>query len=226
MNNFGLCFLAYGTEHIDEFNVLSADILSRNPSLNIFALTNDKTKINTNVHIIETGEEFNFNLKRLVIDEAFKHYDTVILLDTDIKILDYSFTFMSDVVSDGMYVKWISPKLTHKGFRLDNRNNDYCVELEKLNGSNLPIQFIPEYCVVIKIGDQSKRIEFTGRWGDIHNKIKDVEPTDRHYDLNGAVEGCIMYLTCLDLNVPIKQSDNLFGSIVHYASTQIESKLI
>jgi hypothetical protein len=226
MSNFGLCFLAYGDEHIDEFNVVSSELLSSNPNLHIFVATDDKSKIKTNANIIECFEEFNFNLKRLAIFEAFKQFDTVIMLDTDVKILNKSFSFIAEINTDGMYVKWIDNQLTHKADRLNIHNNEYCVELSKLNNNKLQIQFIPEYCVLIKIEDPVKRIQFTDRWGEIHDKIKDFEPTDRHYDLNGAVEGCIMYLTCLDLDLPVKQSNNLFNSITHYGSTKIENKLI
>jgi hypothetical protein len=60
-------------------------------------------------------------------------------------------------------------------------------------------------------------MQFVERWGEIHNSVKQFEPTDRHYNLNGAVEGCIMYLTCMDLNIPIiPYSDKL--QITHYTS--------
>lgn len=226
MGNFGLCFLAYGDEHIDEFNVVSNELLSTNPNLNIFVVTDNKSKINANVNIVECSEEFNFNLKRLAISEAFKQFDTIIMLDTDVKVLNKSFSFMSEIEMDGMYVKWIDNQLTHKSDRLNIHNNEYCIELNKLNNTKLQIQFIPEYCVVIKIEDPIKRVQFIDRWGEIHNKIKDFEPTDRHYDLNGAIEGCIMYLACLNLDIPVKQSNNLFNSITHYGSTKIENKLI
>lgn len=228
MNNFGLCFLAYGDEHIEEFNILSNDLLLSNPNLNIYVVTNDKSKIdNKNIHIIGTDEEFNFNLKRLAIEEAFKHHPTIVLLDTDLKILNKSFSFMSNIVADGMYVKWIDKELTHKTERLNIRNNEYCVELSKLNFRNQPIQFIPEYCVYIKITNPTERKDFIDYWGKYHNKIINIEPTDRHNDLSGAVEGCIMYLTCLNLNIPIIQGkDELFTPITHYGSEKFKISLI
>ena len=64
MKEFALCFLAYGDEHIDEFNDVSKKILSTHPLSNIFVLTDDKSKIhNQSINIFETQEEFNFNLK-------------------------------------------------------------------------------------------------------------------------------------------------------------------
>lgn len=224
--NFALCFLAYGDEHINEFNDVSNNILLHNPEVHIFVLTNDVSKIdNPSVTIIETQEEFNFNLKRYVVGEAFKQYDTIILLDTDIRI-NASFNFINQIETDGMYVKWVDPQLTHKGVRLNNQNNEYCIQLNKLNNNFLPIQFIPEFCVIIKITDIQKRMEFIERWGEIHNTIKEIEPTDRHYNLNGAIEGCIMFLSCLDNNIPIIANEGLFQSITHYASTQFVKHLV
>ena len=46
MKEFALCFLAYGDEHIEEFNKTCNKILSTHPLSNIFVLTNDKSKIN------------------------------------------------------------------------------------------------------------------------------------------------------------------------------------
>lgn len=228
MNNFGLCFLAYGDEHIEEFNVLSTDLLMANKELDIYVVTNDKSKIhNQNINIVETLEDFNFNLKRLAIAEAFKKHKTIVLLDTDLKILNKSFSFLSNVNNDGMYVKWVDKELTHKTNRLNIRNNDYCVELNKLNLSNNQIQFIPEYCVFIKISDTNKQKEFIKLWGEYHERIKHIEPTDRHNDLSGAVEGCIMYLTCLNLDIPIISDKNeLFTPITHYGSEQFKITLI
>lgn len=220
MINFALCFLAYGNEHINEFNNLNIF----NLNLPIFVLTNDKSKIdNISVNVIETHQEFNFNLKRHVVAEAFKQYDTIILMDTDVNIT--SFSFLSEVNTDRVWVKWIAPKLTHKGNRLNIHNNEYCVELSKLNKHNLPIQFIPEFCVIIKIEDIDKRFKFIERWDEIHNLIKQFEPTDRHYNLNGAIEGCIIYLTCMDLGIPIIPFGNKL-EITHYASTNFVKHLV
>jgi hypothetical protein len=225
MKDLALCFLAYGEEHIQEFNKLCYNLIRFDNVPHIFVLTDDKSKVdNLPVTVLETHEEFNFNLKRHVIEEAFKLYDTIILLDTDIEIK--SLQFMSTIDEDGMYVKWVDPKLTHKGIRLDTKNNDYLIELNKLNKHILPVQFIPEYCVVIKISDVQKRINFIKHWTNIHKLIKQFEPTDRHYNLNGAIEGCIMYLSCLNVNIPIISNEKLFESITHYASTHFEKRIV
>ncbi len=221
MDKFGLCFLAYGDEHITEFNNLKNN-LKNYPT---FVLTNNRSLISsTTSNIIETTEEFNFNLKRYAVNAAFQKYDTIVLLDTDIDI--QTFEFIDEIELDGMYVEWIDPKLTHKGIRLDTKNNNYLIELGKLNKHNLPIQFIPEYCIIIKISDKDKRKQFVERWSEIHKIVKDVEPTDRHYNLNGAIEGCIMYLTCMDLNIPIIPFGNKL-KVTHYSSnSKFDKKLV
>ena len=68
MKEFALCFLAYGDEHIKEFNKVCNKILVSHPLSNIFVLTNDKSKIdNHTINIFEKQEDFNFNLKRYII---------------------------------------------------------------------------------------------------------------------------------------------------------------
>ena len=90
MKEFALCFLAYGDEHIKEFNKVCNKILVSHPLSNIFVLTNDKSKIdNHSINIFEKQEDFNFNLKRYIIAEAFETYDTIIMLDTDIDIKSF-----------------------------------------------------------------------------------------------------------------------------------------
>jgi len=226
--NYALCFLAYGDEHIVEFNTISKQILLSNPKVHIFVLTDDKSKIdNSSITIIETQEEFNFNLKRYVIEEALKSYDTIVLLDTDIKILNNTFSSLSDITTDGMYVKWIDNRLTHNGIRLDVSNNSYTIELTKFNKTKLPIRFIPEYCVVLHLSDLTTKTKFIENWNYIYTNTKHIQPKDRHYGLSGAIEGCIMYVSCLNSNIPIVHSNNkLFDSITHYASVDFKNTLI
>ncbi len=225
MKEFALCFLAYGDEHIKEFNMVCNKILSTHPLSNIFVLTNDKSKIdNDSINIFEKKEDFNFNLKRYIIAEAFETYDTIVMLDTDIDIKSFEKINLS-INSDGMYVNWISPKLIHKGKALNMGDDEYCNELRKLNNYTYPIRFIPEFCIFLKISETKTRKEFVERWGYIHNSISKFEPTDRHLNLNGAVEGCIIYSTCMDLGLPVIVSTELFESVRHYASN-FEKKLL
>ena len=225
MKEFALCFLAYGDEHIKEFNKVCNNILVSHPLSNIFVLTNDKSKIdNHSINIFEKQEDFNFNLKRYIIAEAFETYDTIIMLDTDIDIKSFEQMNLS-INSDGMYVNWISSKLIHKGKLLNIGNDEYCNALRKLNNYAYPIQFIPEFCVFFKISEIKTRKEFIERWDYIHNSINEFEPTDRHLNLNGAVEGCIMHSACIDIGLPIIVSTELFESVRHYASN-FEKKLL
>jgi hypothetical protein len=225
MKEFALCFLAYGDEHIKEFNKICNKILVSHPLSNIFVLTDDESKIdNHSINIFEKQEDFNFNLKRYIIAEAFKTYDTIIMLDTDIDIKSFEQMPLS-INSDGMYVNWLTPKLRHKGKLLNIGNDEYCNELKKLNNYTYPIQFIPEFCVFLKISEIKTRKEFVERWGYIHNSINKFEPTDRHLNLNGAVEGCIMYSACMDLGLNVIVTPELFESVRHYASN-FEKKLL
>ena len=105
--------------------------------------------------------------------------------------------------------------------------DEYCNKLRKHNNYKYPVLFIPEYCVFFKISDIKTRKEFVERWGYIHNSISEFEPTDRHLNLNGAVEGCIMHSACMDVGLPINNtSPKLFESIKHYASIEVKRTLI
>lgn len=226
MKEFALCFLAFGDEHISEFNETCNKILVNNPLSNIFVLTDDKSKIkNNSINIIEKKEDFNFNLKRCIIAEAFKIYDTIIMLDTDVDIKSFEHINLQ-INSDGMYVNWIASRLIHRGKLLNIGKDEYCNRLRKLNNYKYPVQFIPEFCVFLKITDIKIRKEFIERWNYIHNSVYDVEPTDRHLNLNGAVEGCIMYSACKDIGLPICVSTKLFESVKHYASIKSKKNLI
>lgn len=226
MKEFALCFLAFGDEHISEFNETCNKILVNNPFSNIFVLTDDKSKIeNNHINIIEKKEDFNFNLKRYIIAEAFKIYDTIVMLDTDVDIKSFEHINLQ-INSDGMYVNWIASRLIHKGKLLNIGKDEYCNTLRKLNNYKYPVQFIPEFCVFFKISNIEIRKKFIERWSYIHNSVNEFEPTDRHLNLNGAVEGCIMYSACMDLGLPIIVAPKLFESVKHYTSMKFEKTLI
>jgi len=85
--NYGICFLAYGEEYIKEFNIVAESLIKLNNEFKIFVVTDQPDWIINGVYkIIKVEEEFNFNLKRIVIEEALKENDTILFLDTDIFI--------------------------------------------------------------------------------------------------------------------------------------------
>ena len=86
------CFLAYGDEHIDEFNIVAKSLLKLNPEYKIIVGTDSEDKIIDGVYkIIKIDEPFNYNLKRIVIKEAFVDFNTLILW-TFIMCADIKFT--------------------------------------------------------------------------------------------------------------------------------------
>jgi len=79
--------LAYGEEYIKEFNIVAESLIKLNNEFKIFVVTDQPDWIINGVYkIIKVEEEFNFNLKRIVIEEALKENDTILFLDTDIFI--------------------------------------------------------------------------------------------------------------------------------------------
>ena len=71
------CFLAYGEEHINEFNIVAKSLLQINPKYRIIVGTDSPEQIIKGIYrVIEIKEPFNYNLKRIVIEGALKEFDT------------------------------------------------------------------------------------------------------------------------------------------------------
>lgn len=220
MNNLSFCFLAYGDEHIKEFNHISKLLLTFG---DIFVCTDNRSKIIENVNITETSESFNYNLKRKSIEQALKKFDTILVMDTDYHLIDenINFSVFNDLL-DGLYITWIDDKVDFMGEKIStcDINNKYFTKLDKLNISNNKLFFIDECVFLLKISDKNKKIKFIENWNYIFNETKDIQPNNGN---NGAIEGLIIYLSCLLSNINIykvsdyKSLDKLFNNFYHYS---------
>ena len=85
--DFAITFLAFGEEHINEFNTTTKQLLDFDNNLHIYVVTDNKELIeNKDIHIREIDEPFNYNLKRKSFDFAFEQHNVVMYMDTDILI--------------------------------------------------------------------------------------------------------------------------------------------
>lgn len=227
MNDFAICFLAYNDEHIDEFNHISKSLL---PFKNIFVCTNRINKIVENVNIIETTESFNYNLKRKSIEFALKKFDIILVMDTDYIVdKNIKFSVFNDIV-DGLYITWINDTVDFMGKKISvcDTTNEYFNKLHKLNTTNKNLFFIDECIFLLKITDENKKIKFIESWNYIFNETEDVQPNNGN---NGAIEGLIIYLSCLlsDINIykvyDYKKLDNLFNNFYHYFKENNKEKI-
>jgi hypothetical protein len=229
-NNFAVCYLAYDDEHINEFNYISKSLLELD-NFNIFVCTNNKYKIIQDVNIIETKEFFNFNLKRKSIEIALKKFDIILVMDTDYKIINKNidFSFLYEL-NDGIYVKWFDNMVDFMGEKMSSsdNNNLYINKLYELNTINNELFFIDECIFLLKISDEIKKNNFIENWNNIFNETVHVQPNNGK---NGAIEGLIIYLSCLLSGIDIYKVDdynkinNLFNKFYHYSQEINKEKI-
>ena len=124
---FCFSFLAYGEEHIKEFNIVAKSILKLNTNYKIIVGTDSPSDIVEGVYtVIKINEPFNYNLKRIVIEHSLKEFNTILFLDTDI-FIRYGINFsILDNLEDGMYAAEI-------------------VELDKLRDVYGSLEYMREY---------------------------------------------------------------------------------
>ena len=210
MKNFAICSLAYGDEHINEFNLLCKSLLSIDNSLVIYVCTDDKTKIeNQSINIVETVESFNYNLKRVSIETAFEKYDTILFLDTDMFVnKSVDFSAIDKIDRDGFHTSSTPYTVfTHQDERISVlrllRDTDYGRIIRKLNNDSEDLTFLDEQLFIIKITDKEKRKQFIDNWENIFQKTKHYHIKDKVYQNSGIYEGLIISLACRLANVDI-----------------------
>lgn len=219
--SFAITFLAFGGEHINEFNQTVKQLLEFNNDLNIYVVTNNKDLIdNQDIHIREINAPFNYNLKRKSFEFAFEDHNTVMYMDTDIlfhKKPDFSYV---DNVNEGMHIKWISGRTEYQGEIItinDINQTDYG---RLINNPN--IMFINEYLMVLRIDNPDKRKLFTKTWDGLNDITINHQPNNGY---NGSLEGIIITAICDKLNINIECPRNdFFFNIINIGTINIHTK--
>jgi hypothetical protein len=217
---FCFCFLAYGEEHIKEFNIVAKSILKLNTDYKIIVGTDSPIDIIDGVYqTILINEPFNYNLKRIVIEHSLIEFNTVLFLDTDIFIrygIDFS---VLDNLVDGMYAAEIVglDKLRDVYGSLDYMK-EYLDELSKIYANQLFL--IHEGLFILNLSDTKQKEDFIKYWEEI-----DVQTRPYHklaYDLPGAMEGLIMWIAVQKSNIKLTlmegEIEKLFNLISHFGS--------
>lgn len=217
---FCFCFLAYGEEHINEFNIVAKSILKLNTNYKIIVGTNSPTDITEGVYkIIHIEEEFNYNLKRIVIKESLKEFDTILFLDTDIFIRNGANFKALDNLEDSIYVAEL---VDLDGLRDVYGSLDYMKEyLEELNKIySDKIFLIHEGLFALEIKDKKQKDDFIRHWEEIDFQTRPYHKLA--YDLPGAMEGLIIWIAIQKSNIKIKlmegEIEKLFNLISHFGS--------
>ena len=227
---FCFSFLAYGEEHIKEFNIVAKSILKLNPDYKIIVGTDSPIDIiDGTYNIIEINEPFNYNLKRIVIEHSLKEFNTILFLDTDI-FIRYGINFsILDNLEDGMYAAEIVglAKLCDAGGSLEYMRG-YLDELGKTYKDELFL--INEGIFILNLSDIKQKKDFIKYWKEI-----DIQTRPYHkvaYDLPGAMEGLIMWIAVQKSNIKLTlmegEIEKLFNLISHFGgrNRKLEKTLI
>ena len=212
------CFLAYGEEHINEFNTVVKMLWKIDSNYKVVVATDSPKDIIEGVYkVVEIKEEFNYNLKRVALAAALKESNTVVFLDTD-TFLRTGINFSElDNLENGMYAAEIVNLDSLKDVygSLDYMK-DYLKELTKVYTDELFL--VHEGYFVLKIEDKEQKKSFIEYWEDID---KQTRPHQRlAYDLPGAMEGIIMWIALQKAKIDVKLTDErvakVFDRLSHF----------
>jgi len=214
--NWGIALLAYGEQHISEFHTTAKRIRELDKSVPIWVGTDSPDSIDTKLNCITIpiNEEFNYNLKRIPIAEALKNVDTVWYCDTDIYIRNgIDFSIMDGRLSVGIYPRWI----WHESELVDKDNSNEFIKdyLETVRPMiNKSLHLILEENFIIRNGEGIN--EFLNNWERIDSETRNVQ--HKQYELNGASEGLIIWVSAQLANVPVwgKPWLPFWDSVVHF----------
>lgn len=215
---FCFCFLAYGDEHIKEFNIVAKSILQLNSNFKIIVGTDSPSDIIEGVYdIIKIDEPFNYNLKRVVIEHSLKEFNTILFLDTDV-FIRYGVNFsVLDILEDGMYAaEIVGLEELRDVYGSLEYMKEYLDELGKVYTNELFL--VHEGIFILNLSDDKQKEDFIRHWEEV-----DIQTRPYHklaYDLPGAMEGLIIWIAIQKSNINLKLADGeilkMFKLISHF----------
>ena len=214
-NNLSVCCLAYGKEHIDEYNLLAKSIPTE-----LFVATDSPNQIEKG-NIIVVNEPFNYNLKYKSIEEAFKKTDVVLFLDTDIYVnRNIDFSLISNL-EDGFYTTTAPySTFTHMGETINIFNILNTEYGKEINNLSTKLSFVDEQKFIIKLSDKNDRLKFISVWDSIYNTTKHTHIKNKTNQLPGIYEGLIISTICEITNTKIIYDNiniqSFFSAFNHY----------
>lgn len=222
--NIGVAILAYGNEHINEANMLLDNFMKCSQNIHFYVGTDQPNLIRQHerINLIKITEEFNYNLKKIPLQHALMEHNCVILTDSDVYVKnDIDFSFLNEI-EDGLYFNWYS--VVNENMTLSSEiEYEYITKLKESIDDDL--FFINESTLLFKIDDQNKKISLLENWDNLYNETRHLQPTYRNV---GAVEGVIIYKSCLNSNLKPchmsvdKKIETFFNNFLHYRDTPIK----
>lgn len=213
MKKIAVSLLACGDEHITECNYLINSLSKYKDELDFIVASDTPEKIKTPTETIKIDEDFNFNLKRIPIKKSLEEHDIVLSMDTDmfLRYENIDFSLLHDL-EDGMYVWWLNSEVDFMGEKLtmgvdgeNEVNNQYLKELHRLNNSKKDLYFLDECFILLKLEDIILKEAFIDNWEYIYEETLYTQPNN---GLPGAMEGLIIYLSCLRSFIDIFSVNN------------------
>jgi hypothetical protein len=218
--SIGISILAYGDEHIKECLVLISSL--KEYDLQFYIVTDKPNLFNDipNTKIIPTNEPFNYNLKRYGLKQALENNDCVVMMDTDMYIKKgVDFTSLENI-NDGLYIRWRN--VVNKKTTLSSEvEYDYIDKIKEI--SNIQeLFFIDESTLVFKTKNKDIKKNIIQYWNQFYNDTLEIQPKYRN---NGAVEGLLIYVSCLLSGLNVFENKEMFQQMIHYRHETIkESK--
>lgn len=207
-NKFCIGLLAFGKEHIEECNNLITNINNIDRNIKIYVVTDNGKLIKDVFKKIEIKDcQFNYNLKRVVIENALVDENIVMFLDTDTKIeADIDFSLINGIGENEIYIVFEHKELNNTNTFLNQMNKKYNT---KLGG-------IGEHCFIISNGDKTKKL--LNIWEKLDNESREIQTL--HLGKKGTCEGVLMWLS-IEMS-KIKKIKNghiqkkIFSKILHF----------
>ncbi len=227
---FCFCFLAYGEEHINEFNIVAKSLLGLNSEYKIVVGTDCPDQLIEGVYrVIKIEEPFNYNLKRVVIEEALNEFDTLMFLDTDIFIRNGVDFGILDKVGVGIHVAEVVnlDKLRDVYGSLEYMR-DYLSELSLIHLDDLYL--VHEGYFILKVENKEQGDSFIKYWREIDTQTRPYQKLA--YDLPGAMEGIIIWIALqksgIEVKLPEADVTKVFNQISHFGrrNCKLERTLI
>lgn len=215
MSKWGFAFIAFGKDHIVEFNRASHWIKELLPDVPIWVGTDSPESIDKNngIKVIHIQEEFNYNLKRIPIREGLKHCDIIWCCDTDVYFRDSKVWECITDIPIGIH-----PISILDEDRLGDINGKYDFMQEYLDALykliDIPPRLILEYGFIIRKGERTG--EFLDEWERIDKMTRGVQ--HQQNGMNGASEGLIIWISASRIGIPIHEGSirQVWNSIEHF----------
>lgn len=209
MNKWAFSFLAMGKEHINEFNETGNRIRELDTDIEIFVGTDSPETIDKRIgaNTIKIEQEFNYNLKRIPIGEALKHYDRVWYCDTDTYFRNRNRWNMVNELETGIHPIAI---LNESQLGDERGSTEYMREyLDWMKTENRHPELILE-CSFILVHPKGLIRE----WESIDRETRGIQ--HQQYELKGASEGLIIWTSAKRVGLPIHPNTlPIWNDIVH-----------